>query len=168
MDSTHFDRLFKDVRNHSDSDTIDKAAFRVVMRDNGSNVFEDDRVLDSFWDALDVNKDHTVNKKELIVGLTVLASGSPEKKLQLSFDIYDFDRSGTISAAEFRVMMKAMGRLRLYNERQLEQWVQITADELFKKLDKDHNGELSREEFVGAALENPDMLDLLSVHVQSP
>ena len=113
------------------------------MKENGSSIFDDDKILDSFWDALDVNKDHSVNKKELIVGLTVLANGTADQKLKLSFSIYDFDRSGTISADEFKTMMKAMGRLRLYNDRQLEQWVSSTVDDLFKRIDKDGNGQLS-------------------------
>lgn len=113
------------------------------MKENGSSIFDDDQILDSFWGALDSNKDGTVNKKELIVGLTVLASGSVEQKLRLSFSVFDFDRNGAISADEFKTMMKAMGRLRLYNERQLEQWVNTTVQDMFKKIDKDGNGELT-------------------------
>lgn len=145
VDSAQFERLFKDVRNHSDSDSIDKENFRNVMKENGTTLFDDDQILDSFWAALDANKDHTVNKKELIVGLTVLANGTPDEKLKLSFNIYDLDRSGSISVSEFKTMMKAMGRLRLYNERQLEQWVETTVNELFAKIDKDGNGELTRD-----------------------
>eukprot|EP01122_Echinamoeba_exundans_P004058 TRINITY_DN14095_c0_g1_i1.p1 TRINITY_DN14095_c0_g1~~TRINITY_DN14095_c0_g1_i1.p1 ORF type:complete len:217 (+),score=62.21 TRINITY_DN14095_c0_g1_i1:31-681(+) len=165
IDSAQFERLFKDVRNHSDSDTISKDAFRQVMKENGTSIFDDEQILDSFWGALDANKDHTVNKKELIVGLTVLANGSAEEKLKLSFNIYDLDRSGSISVSEFKTMMRAMGRLRLYNEKQLEAWVETTVSELFKKIDKDGSGELSRDEFVQAAKGHPDILDLLTVHV---
>jgi guanylate cyclase activator 1 len=145
VDSAQFERLFKDVRNHSDSDTISKDLFRQVMKENGTSIFDDEQILDSFWGALDANKDNSVNQKELIVGLTVLANGSAEEKLKLSFNIYDLDRSGSISVSEFKTMMRAMGRLRLYSDKQLDTWVDTTVSDLFKKLDKDGNGELTRD-----------------------
>ena len=42
----------------------------------------DESVVNSFWDSLDVNQDGTLTKKELVVGLTVLTSGTPEEKLK--------------------------------------------------------------------------------------
>lgn len=39
-------------------------------------------VILSFYNVLDVNSDGGVDKKELLIGLTVLAAGDIEKKLQ--------------------------------------------------------------------------------------
>jgi Ca2+-binding EF-hand superfamily protein len=86
VDASTIDNLFKHIA--SDEDIIDKASFKGAMAKAGVTLFDDDRIVSAFWDALDVNHDGSTNKKELMVGMMTLASGTPEQKLRLSFAIF--------------------------------------------------------------------------------
>jgi hypothetical protein len=52
------------------------------MVENGFQFYKDSQLVDSLYDALDANRDGTIDKHELCAGLMILSSGTLDKKLQ--------------------------------------------------------------------------------------
>ena len=75
---------------------------------------------------------------ELVERLNVLRFGSKVRKLSALFSVYDLDNSGKISRAELEQVVKALG----HSDSEL---VEIKAKNLFKAVDQNHDGLISKE-----------------------
>jgi len=164
LDSNSMEQVFKDIRN-SEGQTLDKKKFQEAMVKAGHKIYEDSTILDSFWEALDVNHDQAVDKKELITGLTVLTSGSLEDKLKLSFSIFDLNKDGFVQPDELRSMLRSIGKVKYKNDAELQNLVDKFVHGTFLKYDINKDGKLSFEEFATAAKESPQIGSFFTLQV---
>ncbi|KNC46387.1 uncharacterized protein AMSG_02839 [Thecamonas trahens ATCC 50062] len=114
--------------------------------------------IDRVFQVFDVDRSGTVSLKELCTGLSVLSHGTPEEKLNMSFNVYDINGDGQISAEEFHVLLTSLEQgMVLTGKTNVAQVVQqflhdfdINADEM-----------ISLTEFKLAALKEPLFRELL-------
>lgn len=64
--------------------------------------------MERLFDAFDLDGNHSIDFEEFIQGLGVFIKGTPEEKMELSFRMYDIDKSGEVEKKE---MISVMGRL---------------------------------------------------------
>lgn len=97
--------------------------------------------------------------REFISSLSVTTRGTLEEKLQWAFSIYDIDGDGYITQNELFSILRAIHKMvGAIDDRRL---TKTNVTRLFEKMDKNHDGSLSLEEFVSGAKEDELFVQML-------
>jgi len=86
--------------------------------------------------------------------------GDQREKLSYAFDLYDLDESGYLDINELNTIIFAM--FDMLNTEKDRAHSYSLAQLCMKQLDKDGNGQISKDEFVTGLLENYSMRILMS------
>jgi len=112
-------------------------------------------VIDLLFDIFDEDKNGYVDYSELASGLSVLAAGTRDEKVQAAFELYDSNGDGVISLEEMVRYFTAVFRV-LYGLDQTKQGslgispedlALVTAKQAFQEADTNRDGKLNFEEF---------------------
>ncbi|XP_033738943.1 visinin-like protein 1 [Pecten maximus] len=144
-------RIYKE--NCGKSRFLSREKFRNVY----NKVFPGDAsaFADIMFNKFDTDKNGRVDMREFIVGLLMSDTKNLDQKIKFAFEMYDIDKSGTISRDEVIEISEAYSRM--YNT---EDGTTV-ADRLFSYMDKNSDDEISFEEFDEAARSNSEILNLL-------
>jgi Ca2+-binding EF-hand superfamily protein len=117
----------------------------------------DKEILDRMFTLLDDTGDDQVNFRSFVVGVAPLLRGSLVEKLNFAFELYDTDKTHTVSKAE---MMEVFGHMNdavsfFGDEKLSHDQVVAIVDKIFADYDHEHNGSLSYTEFMEAVAEHP-------------
>ena len=96
---------------------------------------------------------------ELATSLSVIGKGSADEKLAFTFDLYDADKSGYLDRQEATHVLNQMRRVAASMGRQADDFI----DGLVKKLDKDGDGKITKQEWMEEGARTPSLLVLLGV-----
>lgn len=99
---------------------------------------------------------------EFLIAISVTAQGDIRKKLEMAFKIYDIDRNGKIDNKEMEKIITAIYDLIGEENRSGENSPSERVKMILKKLDKDQNGFLTKDEFVEGCLEDSFLRSLLA------
>jgi len=116
--------------------------------------------MKSLFDFMDTDKSGTVSFKELSTALALLSTGSNEEKLEFLFGSFDLDGSGTLTGDEITALvnqMKSVGMSMGRDAAKMDSFI----NGLLSKLDKDKDGEITKEEWITAGLATPSVIMLL-------
>jgi len=116
--------------------------------------------MKGLFDFMDTDKSGTVSFQELSTALGLLSSGSNEEKLEFLFGSFDADGSGTLTGEEITALtnqMKSIGASLGRDAAKMDSFVQG----LLAKLDKDGDGEITKQEWITAGLATPSVITLL-------
>ncbi|KAJ0961216.1 hypothetical protein J5N97_000810 [Dioscorea zingiberensis] len=109
------------------------------------------------FDLFDNNRDGTVDMRELLCGLSSLKNSRGDDALQICFQMYDTDRSGSISKEELASMLRALPEDCLPAD--------ITEpgklDEIFDQMDANNDGKVSFDEFKAAMQRDSSLQDVV-------
>lgn len=112
------------------------------------------------FDFMDTDKSNTVSFKELSTALALLSTGTTEEKLDFLFGSFDTDNSGALTGDEITTLvnqMKSIGASMGRDADKMDSFI----NGLLSKLDKDKDGEITREEWISAGLATPSVITLL-------
>ncbi|KND03474.1 uncharacterized protein SPPG_00957 [Spizellomyces punctatus DAOM BR117] len=115
--------------------------------------------LERLFNAFDLDGNERIDFREFIQGLSVFMKGTPEEKMELSFRLYDMDKSGSIEPRELIKIMSQMYSA-FYNEDQ-SQKIKELVHQIFEDLDINGDGSLSLKEYKLMALKEPMMIDFI-------
>lgn len=112
-------------------------------------------VLSRLFDVFDADDNGMVDFAELASGLSVLAGGTGDDKVNAAFSVLDANGDGVLSRDEVRLYLTSVFRVMYATQPGTEERVGIPADELaeatteqcFADADTDRDGYLTREEF---------------------
>jgi len=138
-----------------------KVLVKVLPQVTGAGSEESRRLFEMF------DKDHSgaISFKELMAGLSIFYGGNEEEKVMLLFNVYDQDNNGTLSFAELEV---ALHDAHVFihghppKDRDRSRW-----NKAFRTLDKDHSGQLDRDEFLDVIRVFPDLLEYFKLSSQT-
>ena len=123
----------------------------------------DIKKLDDYvYRMYDKNKDDFVDFKEFTVVLYMLTSGSPEEKLLQICDIFDTNRTGFISQLSMTKMVREMYNVIDMSERPPGMNPISFANFIFNDMDTNRDGQISKEEFIKACLDNESFSSILA------
>merc|ERR1711916_263211 len=91
----------------ADMGEVTRETFGEVMSSAGLPQYSK-QFVDRVFEVFDADRSDTVSLNELCTGLSVLTRGTPEEKLNLSFNMYDINGDGQISAEEFHVLLSSL------------------------------------------------------------
>eukprot|EP00013_Stygamoeba_regulata_P029738 CAMPEP_0177653046 /NCGR_PEP_ID=MMETSP0447-20121125/13499_1 /TAXON_ID=0 /ORGANISM="Stygamoeba regulata, Strain BSH-02190019" /LENGTH=205 /DNA_ID=CAMNT_0019156421 /DNA_START=235 /DNA_END=852 /DNA_ORIENTATION=+ len=161
MDVSALDKLFNDLKGDSEEQiSLDK--FSSLMQNTGLEMWKDKTLCENFYSALDVNGDGSVDKKELICGLSALSSGDLDKKLSVAFNVFDMNHDGSIQRSELQRMMMTVASM-THEEGDLEKFVDEFVKRTFDEFDENHDDQLSLEEFSTAAKKRVDVCEYFTL-----
>eukprot|EP00842_Homolaphlyctis_polyrhiza_P002197 jgi/Hompol1/2979/HPOL_006271-RA len=172
--STHFTleeikRLHKAFSKYADeNNTINKADFKKALENhvNAWSAGAQYLFLERLFDAFDMDGNHTIDFDEFINGLSVFFKGSDEEKQELSFRLYDIDKSGSIEPKELISILSKMYSA-FYNEDQTPRVTKMVR-QIFEDLDINGDGSLSVTEFKLMAIKEPMMIDFVEQFLRVP
>lgn len=100
------------------------------------------------FNTFDQDHNGTISFEEFVMGLSVLARGSLQEKLQWAFQLYDVNKDGIITKEEMLDIVSSiydmMGHFNSENDATPRQHV----DTVFSKMDQNKDGVISVEEFM--------------------
>lgn len=111
--------------------------------------------------AFDENRDGTLDFREFMCAVGITSRGTLETKAKLAFRIYDLDKDGYITEHEMTEILKAM-----YKMTRESHTGGLSAEEktkeIFMKMDKNQDGNLSMQEFIKGVQTDVSILRLLT------
>merc|ERR1719430_1650313 len=113
--------------------------------------------------TFDSDKNGFVDFKEFLLAIDVTSSGTPEEKLNWAFSMYDVDGNGGIDLVEMTNLVKSIYQVMGPNKgKERMESAEERARTIFKKMDRDGDGEVTREEFVQTCLIDKGLIELLT------
>merc|ERR1712042_159567 len=116
---------------------------------------------DHAFRTFDTDKNGFIDFKEFLLAMDVTSSGTPEEKLNWAFSMYDVDGNGGIDLVEMTNLVKSIYQVMGKEKEGLES-AEHRAKTIFKKMDRDGDGEVTREEFVQTCLLDKKLIELLT------
>ncbi|KAK7483489.1 hypothetical protein BaRGS_00025288 [Batillaria attramentaria] len=133
------------------SESALKKFFEKVYPDTNPDAF-----ASLMFKSFDTDRNGKINFREFLLAINVLKNkDKPLKLLGWAFDICDISHGGLINKKELETVMKASYNL-------LGKTPEQMADKVFNRMDKNHDGQLTREEFNAGCAADPFLLQLLT------
>ena len=151
FDVAEVEALLEKFREYDEGEGIDLPGFVTIIND--SNINMSDGEAHAIFGRADEDDTGTLNFRELLAILSVLAKGSPSDKLSVLFDAHDSDGSGFLEEDEIGAIISSLTSDEAKAKELLEQklW----------NLDKNADGKIARIEFLKYGSRDPELLLLL-------
>lgn len=125
----------------------------------------------ALFKAFDVNKNGLISLKEFMLMVRTLSEDHPEERLKWAFNTFDANDDGTIDAHEMKRLVAAVMIALMDYIPSIKKDLELGADglgekkaeELFKKLDLNADGRVSKEEAMKACAKDPELANFLNV-----
>ncbi|XP_015795682.1 frequenin-1-like [Tetranychus urticae] len=112
------------------------------------------KLADYIFSKIDMNKDGVITFPEFIRAVAIPIYGGIDQKLNWAFSIYDTDDDGYLTRKEMFSVIQAIYESKGMVKEQLV-GAQKRIDDIFDRMDLDHDNRLSREEFISGFKSDP-------------
>ena len=112
----------------------------------------DRRTGENLFNAMDADGGGSVDIKELAMSWSLMFS--PRDRVDILFDAFDFDDSGTLDPGEVTQMIKMIDNTSFQD-------AQLMAQQLFQMVDEDRSGDIDKNEFFKGMTGIPQLQQLL-------
>lgn len=135
---------------------------RTQFRDELCNRFSitDDFLMDRIFRAFDKGSKGYLRCDDFVCGMSTLVVGELEDQMKYTFKVYDLNSDGYISREEMFHLLKNT-LIKQSTEEDPDEGVKELVETALKKLDIDHDGRVSFQDFKTAVLSEKLMLEYL-------
>lgn len=122
---------------------------------------------DHVFRTFDTDKNGFIDFKEFLLAIDVTSSGCPEEKLNWAFSMYDVDGNGWIDLTEMTRIVKSIYNMMGPNQVAMDKYEspEARAEGIFRRMDVNSDGKVTRQEFVRCCLEDQKLIELLTPNV---
>merc|ERR1712241_1517012 len=119
---------------------------------------------DHVFRTFDVDKNGTIDFTEFLLAIDVTSAGSPEEKLNWAFSMYDVDGNGWIDLDEMTRIVKSIYNMMGPTQVAMDKYEspEKRADDIFRRIDVNSDGRVTRQEFVKSCIKDNNLAQLLS------
>ncbi|XP_018025214.2 EF-hand calcium-binding domain-containing protein 1 [Hyalella azteca] len=137
---------------------LDANRFRDVMH----AVFgmTDDVMLEYIFQVFDADRDGSVGPEEFVCKMSVFLRGTLPELVDYCYSVYDHNRDGGVSREEMMQLLRPHV-VTLPPGEERDEVAKDLLDLAVKKLDEDHDGRVSREDYTAAVTREPLLLEAL-------
>ncbi|CAE1332105.1 Frequenin-1,Neuronal calcium sensor 1,Neuron-specific calcium-binding protein hippocalcin,Hippocalcin-like protein 1,Neuronal calcium sensor 2,Visinin-like protein 1,Calcium-binding protein NCS-1,Neurocalcin homolog,Neurocalcin-delta A,Neurocalcin-delta B,Hippocalcin-like protein 4,Neurocalcin,Neurocalcin-delta [Acanthosepion pharaonis] len=116
---------------------------------------------DHVFRTFDHDNSGHIDFKEFMLAISVTSAKDPKEKLTWAFTMYDKNKDGTIEKSEMVDIITAIYEMLGCSDSQ--EPPEERTEKIFKKMDVNNDGVLSREEFISGCLDDDDLRQMLTV-----
>lgn len=157
-------RWYKSIVSDTPRNRIDIIEFKkIYSRMYPSGV--EDKYVEHVFRSFDTNGDEEIDFREFMVSLSATSRGTLDQKLEWAFKVYDINGDGFITRNEMLEVFFAMHKMMSVHDlgaKEESKNIEAQVDDIMYRLDKDHDGKISLEEFVEGSKSNPTIISKLS------
>ena len=157
-------RWYKSIVSDTPRNRIDIVEFKkIYSRMYPSGV--EDKYVEHVFRSFDTNGDKEIDFREFMVSLSATSRGTLDQKLEWAFKVYDINGDGFITRNEMLEVFFAMHKMMSVHDlgaKEESKNIEAQVDDIMYRLDKDHDGKISLEEFVEGSKSNPTIISKLS------
>eukprot|EP00092_Neocalanus_flemingeri_P042136 GFUD01045950.1.p1 GENE.GFUD01045950.1~~GFUD01045950.1.p1 ORF type:complete len:203 (+),score=43.20 GFUD01045950.1:13-621(+) len=126
-------------------------------------------LCDHVFRTFDSDGNGFIDFKEFLLAMDVTSCGTPEEKLGLFFILFDVDGNGWIDLMEMKRLMRCIHTMVESNKSKigLSETPEQQAKEIFKQMDVNSDGRVTKEEFLNACLVDQKLIELLTSHSEA-
>lgn len=165
LDNTHYSldeikRWHEGFLKDCPSGVLDKKKFAQVFQE----VYPQgkaEKYSQQVFNVFDVDKSGKIDFTEFLIAVSTSSNSDIKSKLRLGFRLYDTNSSKSIDKKEMEKMLTAIYDLKGIDNRKGENSPKERVTAIFNKLDKDHNGNISEEEFISGCMQDPILTQFL-------
>merc|ERR1712212_970594 len=118
---------------------------------------------DHVFRTFDSDKNGFIDFKEFLLAINVTSNGNPEEKLNWAFSMYDVDGNGWIDLLEMTRIVRSIYKMSGNRRREQElESPEERATSIFKRMDINDDGRVTRQEFVSTCLDDQNLIELLT------
>ncbi|XP_064626767.1 neuronal calcium sensor 2-like [Lineus longissimus] len=111
--------------------------------------------------TFDKDNSGKIDFNEFLLAINITSSGKPEEKLNWAFQMYDIDGNGTIEKNEMEEIIKAIYIMLGTNVDAENMTPEKRTEEIFDKMDINHDGVLEKEEFINGCMADKQLYSIL-------
>ncbi|KAF0292049.1 EF-hand calcium-binding domain-containing protein 1 [Amphibalanus amphitrite] len=139
------------------TDKLDRSKFRDVLH----NTFDmtDDMLMDRVFRVFDKDNDGLINMEEWVTGLSVFLRGTLQERINYCFAVYDFNGDQSLARDEVYHLLKN-SVMKNPQEEDPEEGVRDLIDLVMKKLDVNHDGFVSFDDYEATVKMEPLLLEV--------
>ncbi|KAI3381783.1 hypothetical protein SNEBB_002036 [Seison nebaliae] len=121
-----------------------------------------DKFCEHVFRTFDTDSSGEIDFVEFLIAISITSHGEPRKKLNWAFNMYDIDGNGQIDKNEMLKIILAIYDLVGEENRIADNAPMARVDKIFEKMDTNHDGVLSKDEFIDGCLQDELLKRLLA------
>ncbi|KAH3706115.1 calaxin-like [Dreissena polymorpha] len=138
---------------------IDRSKFRDILHQHFD--MTDDVLMDKVFRAFDLDNDGYVSEEEWVLGMSVFLKGTIEEQARFCFGVYSMrGEDGYISREEMYLLLKNC-LVQHQQEEDAEEMQKDLVELALKKMDVDHDGRVSVEDYTKAVAQDKLLMEAL-------
>ncbi|CAG5849962.1 unnamed protein product [Menidia menidia] len=140
--------------------------FKRIFGVSSSSSEEELAYLGIVFHSFDTNKDGKIDFMEFVAAVNLILRGKLEDKLKWSFKVYDRDGNGSLTRQEVRHIIKIINKIKKHEDPDLTGDVDNICERIFELVDKNHDDQISLEEFLEGAEKDPWVMEQLKLDIE--
>ena len=112
--------------------------------------------------TFDTDQNGVIDFEEFLLAMYVTSSGTAEEKLTWAFKMYDVDGNGTIDPDEMGKVVEAVYGMSCQDNTEPTTSAKKKAMNIFRRMDRNQDGEITEKEFLRGCLEDNELSKLLA------
>ncbi|EGD74005.1 hypothetical protein PTSG_05703 [Salpingoeca rosetta] len=165
--ATHFSeeevqRLINFFETVASNGKLDRNAFRDVLHEHFN--LTEASMMDRLFRAFTNSAESTINKHDWVMGMSLLLRGTLDEQIDFVYRVYtnsaeDYATKPISRDTMFFLLKNTM--VKIQNEEERDEGIKELVDLVLKKMDVDHDGKLSLQDYRESVMKDPLLLEAL-------
>ncbi|XP_072237279.1 guanylyl cyclase-activating protein 2-like [Leuresthes tenuis] len=158
--------LYRKFASECPSGNLHLHEFKRIFGVSSSSSEEELAYVEIVFKSFDTNKDNKIDFMEFVAAVNLILRGKLEDKLKWSFKVYDRDGNGSLTRQEVRHIIKIINKIKRHEDPNVTENIDNICERIFELVDKNHDSQISLEEFIEGAEKDPWVMQQLKLDIE--